>query len=147
MKKLITIILTLSLLLPAAALAEDQDPIEGLWYFVIDINSYSADMQKKFEKNIHIRDTQREAHLFWFTENGEIYQSVTMFRTRQSEAQGAPIVGTWTKTDDGKYNIVLDSQVSKTTIKDDKLFVKFGDGQLALRKLETINPKKDVKKR
>ena len=146
MKKLITIILILALFLPAAALAADPDPIIGCWYFVVDVNMFPKHKQAQFLNNVHIRDTKMEAYIFWFTEEGEIYQSITKFRTKQSESEGANIVGTWTKLDNGKYNVVLDSQISKTSITDNRMFVKFGNGQYAFRKMETINKNKDWKR-
>lgn len=41
MKKLITIILVLAVILPAAAVA-DQDPILGAWYIMLDYSQYPA---------------------------------------------------------------------------------------------------------
>lgn len=65
MKKLITIILVLALLLPAAALAADPDPIVGYWYMYYDGVAYP-----EFVSNFGNYDSFLD--LYFFAEDGTI---------------------------------------------------------------------------
>ena len=65
MKKLITILLILSLLLPAAALAAEPDPIVGCWYLYIDVEKY-PEMRATFGENDIIAD------MYFFNSDGTI---------------------------------------------------------------------------
>ena len=66
MKKLITIIMILATLLPAAALAIDRDIIVGYWYMFID-----GDFYPEFMANFGDYDYILSA--YFFAEDGTIY--------------------------------------------------------------------------
>lgn len=63
MKRLLTIVLILAILLPAAALAED--PIVGVWYMHIDLNKY-PEMKTTFGQYDSLTD------LYFFNADGTI---------------------------------------------------------------------------
>ena len=136
MKKLLAIVLILALIVPAAAMAADPDPIVGCWYMVFDVNDYSEKDRAAFLKNVHILDTQMEVHVFWFTEGGEIYKTVTQFHPGYSDVDGGSIAGTWTKLEDGRYSVVLFSKQNIQKIVDNAMTIQAGDAKHTIRKME-----------
>ena len=150
MKKLICLLLVFVLVLPVVSFAEDPDPIVGCWYVVFDVNQFPESYQKAFKQNIHIRDTVFETHVFWFTEDGEIYNSIANFRSRQSEAAGSPIIGTWSKGENGKYTTVISSTISLNSayIEDGVLYAKYlSDYYIPFRKMYPLDFKTDIRKK
>lgn len=147
MKKLLCLLLVLCMF-PFVSLADDPDPIVGFWYVIYDVSQYPEDMQAAFRENIHIRDSLYETHVFWFTENGEIYSSTTHFRTHQSEANGSGIIGTWSKGKKGKYTTVISSTISLDSayIENGILYAKYlTDYYVAFRKMEPLDFSKDLR--
>ena len=118
MKKLITIILILALLLPAAALA-DPDPIVGCWY--VSIN------QDDMKPEGRIPGISYEVRVLYFDETGIIKQGTFGFGNSYglSESRDPLQVGSWSKNDNGKYTTVYDNIVAESYIEDDMLYIHY----------------------
>lgn len=96
MKKLITIILILALLLPAAAPAEQQDPILGAWYIMLDYSEYPATAESAGKKYM--------LYIMIFEEDGTISGiSGESLETTGLYANGSAI-GTW-QNNGGAYTV------------------------------------------
>ena len=92
MKKLIAIILILVMLVPAA-LAEEQDPIVGLWYVTFDYSAYPGDMTEIGDRSFMI-------YIVKFDDNGSVTViSAEADKSGSIQAQGAKM-GTWARNGD-----------------------------------------------
>ena len=96
MKKLLTVVLILAMLMPAAAPAEERDPIVGCWYMYIDGDLY-PDLAASFGGC----DTYLQ--FYYFLEDGTIkgYDNTSSGGTM---TQNYVLYGTWQKADNG-YSI------------------------------------------
>ena len=100
MKKLIAIILILSMLLPAAALAEDQDPIIGKWSFYWD----TRPMNEKYNNGKPMMDFLIHSMDLYFLENNIAYMTMAKMDKSESFKQEWPAMdGVWLMTESGKY--------------------------------------------
>ena len=110
MKKLITLILILVLALPAAAGAEDTDPIVGCWYSLYD-KSVVPEMAPLFD------DMDYNVTIFFFASNGSVYALVNQIK----DYSGSPLfgpMGKWEKKD-GIYSYNLMALGSGSCYMDD----------------------------
>ena len=89
MKKLITIILIVALILPAAALAVDRDRIIGYWYMNVDNDYYP-----EFMANYGDYDSALSA--YYFTKSGRVMLLESDIKD-DSGTSSLMSVGTWEK--------------------------------------------------
>ena len=134
MKKLITLLLILAMLLPAAALA-DRDPIVGTWYV------YSGIAEKvELRKDIYL-----EINLFHFAEDGYIFSSTyDISEEGITTAKDYQKIGMWTN-DNGRYyvNIGLKGP-QELTCDGDSLFFPVSDYSIRVHRMTVVNFTKDI---
>ena len=94
MKKLLVIILAVALILPAAALMEERDPIIGAWYMFVDTTLY-PEIKGAYNNNDFIYD------VYFFTAEGSIYMLDMNMKGSDSNAT-VTVAGRWQKSND-KY--------------------------------------------
>ena len=118
MKKLLTIIMILAMLMPAAAVA-DPDPIVGCWY--VSIN------QDDLKPEGRITGISYEVRVLYFDETGIIKRGVFGFGNSYglNEYRDPLTVGTWSKNDNGKYTTTYDSITAESYIEDDMLYIHY----------------------
>ena len=136
MKRLITIILILALLLPAAALA-DRDPIVGCWYVYTGVVE-DPDIRK---------DTYYEISTFTFTEEGGVLSSTyDISEEGITTAKDYKMFALWTK-ENGKYyvNLGLDGAVELSFDGED-MFFPVSTYSIRVRKLKPVNYVLDLHK-
>ena len=147
MKKLITIILILSMLIPAAAALADtampsgEIPISGFWYVLVYKEQYSEKIQKAWGNNPFTSRDLASVVVYNIRDNGEIYSCSNLFQTRGAEARGGSICGSWVMTKDGQYDMTLTGRGSgQAYIEDDKLYVVYdkSGGHIALKRIEPL---------
>ena len=135
MKKLITVILILAMLLPAAALAEDPDPIVGSWYIMLDIKG--SILEQAFPE-----DALRFISIMTFTEDGKIlYGEQDYYGSGKIDAPQPAIYGKWEKNG-SKYGIsILAKGTDQAFIEDGLLYVAaFNEGiYFGYRKMEALD--------
>ena len=113
MKKLITAILILALLLPAAALADNRDPIVGTWYVCFDIKG--SPMESSFP------DFVTTVMLFTFSESNDI-SYIELDYTDTSVTPSTRIVaGKWEKTGNEYKTSIIGAGVNIAKLNGDKL--------------------------
>ena len=95
MKKLITIILALALILPASALAVETDPIIGYWYMFIDCKQYP-----EFASVVGYADNIFT--MYYFHADGSV-SAVSATMKDGSLTPEASAFGKWEKESDGNY--------------------------------------------
>lgn len=137
MKKLITVILVLALLLPAAALGSDPDPIVGYWYMFIDLKAYP-------ELSAAYGDYDHLISLYYFDESGVIY----LLENDVKAGSASPVFtggGKWEKAQDG-YNVsIIGLGETTLSISDDIALLNVTKYSVSakLRKIITFNPYTD----
>lgn len=139
MKKLITIILILAMLLPAAALAEDRDPIVGSWYMLYDKSLYP-------EMAANFSNTDLIIMIFSFQEDGTVIVTENDITNGVSKASGA-VAGKWEKGDPlYKYSILGMGQ-GDAYVDEGCIYLNIGTedqrGYFRMRKMEPMNPYAD----
>ena len=97
MKKLITLLLILALLMPATVLA-DPDPIIGAWYIMLDYREY-PETEQTAGKNYMM-------YIMIFEESGTISGVSAESAQDTGIAAACSAIGTWTNSD-GKYTVNL----------------------------------------
>lgn len=109
MKKLLTLILAVALILPAAAMAEDRDPIVGCWYMFFDGDMYP-------EAKFAFGDCDNEISVYYFKQDG----TIMMLDNTVTGGTGNPIYtlcGRW-EIRNGEYYISIISLGEGKTILD-----------------------------
>jgi len=137
MKKLITIILVLALLLPAAALA-DQDPIVGYWYLYLDGKAYPELMK-------NIGDYDSIVDLYYFAEDGTVMTLENVLKNG-SATPTYTSQGKWEKSLFAYSFSIIGLGDGKISIKDDSLELTLPNNnglKMRLRKIVQFNPYKD----
>ena len=98
MKRLITIILILALIIPAAAIADDRDPIVRAWYMYY--NKFDApEMESAF------KGMDQQSGIYFFYEDGVIYISSIAISGKEG-TPGYVSCGKWEKVND-KYIVSI----------------------------------------
>ena len=134
MRKLITAILILSMILPAAALA--QDPIVGTWYTYTGI----VEDQELREKAYF------ELNTFTFTEDGDIFTSTyDVDESGITTAKDYKVIGLWTK-DNGHYYVNIGFAGAVEVSVNNEMFFPVGSYSIRIRKLKPVNYTLDVRK-
>lgn len=134
MKKLITAILILSLLLPAASLA--ADPIVGTWY------AYTGIVEDP-----EIREqAYYEFSTFHFTENGAVFSSTyDISADGDTSCKDYHVIGMWAKEGNDYYvNLGLNGAV-KLYFDKDELFFPVSSYSLRLHKMVPVNYVLDIR--
>lgn len=139
MKKLITVILILALLIPAAAFA-DRDPIIGYWYLYMDLKLY-PEMKSAYKGNY-----DDLISMYKFEESGVI----NALENDTFNGQGTPVFagnGKWSKTSTGyEYSLVGIGQGTLTIEGDDMwLSIQNGTMYMKLRRIVPFNPYGDYR--
>ena len=137
MKKLITVILIMALLLPAAALA--AEPIVGVWNMHIDLKEYP-------ELKSTYGDFDSLSDLYFFNEDGSI-SSLEGYVTGGACTPTFTGVGRWSKNG-SKYNVsIMGVGETTATVSGAELHLKVPnvsyDIAMKLRRLVTFNPYAD----
>ena len=143
MKKLITLILALALLLPSAAsLADDPDPIVGCWYMYYD---------KKFapELSFAMGDTDKEVSVYLFSEDGLIYLLDGVVAGNQCTPTWTS-AGKWGKKESGYTFSIIGMSSGELLLEDDSIWVEAASNHVAkaymrFRKLFPFDPYNDYK--
>ena len=137
MKKLITVILILALILPAAAIAEN-DPVVGNWYFLFDASDY-PELASMFD-NVDIAFS-----VYWFTESGTI-MSTELSVTEGTGTTNFVSAGRWSKENTGyKYSIIGLGE-GKGILEGDNLFLSIQNAEgvyMMMRRMVPFNPYND----
>ena len=133
MKRLIAIILILALAVPAAALADDRDPIVRAWYMYY--NKLDAPEMESAFKGI-----DQQSCIYFFYEDGIIYISSIAISAKDG-TPGYLSCGKWEKVN-GKYNVsIMGIGQGDALIEGDNLLVNIQDNYyFILHKLIPINP-------
>jgi len=142
LKKLIIAILVLALVLPAAAMAEDQDPIIGCWYFLFDKRAY-PEIGSLFD------NADISLSIYSFSQNGIIMSADTTV-VGEEGTQRYIVAGRWEKKDNKYQYSILGVGEGEMIIEDDQLFFSVQDLQgyyMILRRMVPFNPYKDYVKR
>lgn len=136
MKKLITIILIMVMILPAAALA-DQDPVVGTWY------TYTGVVE---DPEIR-KQAYYELSTFTFTEDGNVFASTYDISAEGiTTAKDYKVIGLWTNENGHYYvNIGMTGAV-EVSFDNDDMFFPVSSYSLRIRKLEPVNFALDMHK-
>ena len=143
MKKFICLLLVM-LFLPVFSFADDPDPIVGFWYTLIDVDDIPEKNRQRLLEYPFSTGIQFEILILRFTENGEIYRTVSDFFEHRSESYDGAIVGTWTKDENSEYHTVLTSKFEKAYFLGEKLVVYYGNRNFALRPMQKLDLTTDV---
>ena len=137
MKRLLTIILILVLILPATTIAE-KDPVVGSWYLLFDKSEY-PEMASTFG------DADVAFSIYWFTENGTI-MSTELSVIGDNGTANYVTAGRWVKEDSGyKYSIIGFGE-DKAVVEGDNMFLSIPDTEglyMMMRRMVPFNPYKD----
>jgi len=138
MKRLITIVLILSLVVPAAALAEDPDPIVGCWYMCLDAKDTSQD----FIDEGYLYSSM----IVVFTPGGQILCQNTDFKESSGTAADVSYVGKWNKKDDKYIASIIAVGENEALFSDDILAIcLFNSKQyIVLRRMTPFNIYNDI---
>ena len=136
MKKLITIILILALLLPASALA-DRDKIVGSWYVLNDYTEYPELASTSNGCDIIIM-------IYTFFEDGTIMCTENDIVGKTGNVQSSP-TGKWEKTGDTyKYSMIGFGEGIIKFEEENSILLSFLDqGYFRMHKMICLNPYKD----
>ena len=138
MKKLITIILILAMLLPAVVLADDLDPIVGCWYMYADKNIIPEFMS-------FYADADSELSVYYFLENG----SVMLLDNIVTNGTGTPTftpLGKWEKSgQDYKFSLLQLGEGTLRVSGDEMYLPAQGSNMfMIMRRIICFNPYKDI---
>ena len=140
MRKLFVLFLILSLILPAAALAEDPDPIVGYWYIYADFDLYPE------MKSISSVSFDNALSVYRFESSGVVYLLENDITNGTSTPTYTP-AGKWTKNgNDYEYDIIgMDH--GTMVIEDDDLWISYQNNafMMRLRRIYPFNFYKDYK--
>lgn len=104
MRKLITIILILAMLLPAAALAEDPDPILGRWCMYWD----TRPMNEQYNNGKPMMSfLVLDYNLYLYEDNVLYFTSSSMKKDGTFKEEWPAYEGFWLNKGDGKYSVKL----------------------------------------
>ena len=128
MKKLITIILTLVLLLPAAALAE-KDPIIGGWYITLDYRDIAG--------TAGAENRAYMIYIMYFEDTGTITGISAESSTSGEFVSQGSVIGNWSRQGDDYTVNVVGLGETHPTIENGRLIVKMVDTvHYSMRRME-----------
>jgi len=133
MKRLITIILILVMVVPAAALADEQDPIVGTWYMYCDVPG--SPMESSYP------DLDSSLILFTFDKSGNIFYIELDYKGTTVTPNDRIIAGKWKKNGSTYKVSIIAGGVSDAFIKNGMLHAAVfnSDLYMVLRKLEPFD--------
>jgi hypothetical protein len=143
MKKLLTIILAVALILPAAALAEDKDPIVGCWYLCADMSIY-PEMSYAYGNKDLLFD------MYNFMQDGTVM--VVAFEQTGKEGNAKfQLSGRWEKADDHYIFKIIGSGESTIYVKGDLMYFNLlvvggTDAYSVMHRVIPLNPYTDIVK-
>ena len=138
MKKLLSIILILALLLPAAAPADSPDPIIGCWYMYIDGEKYP-----EFLQNIGTYDSTMSIYYFRSDNTIALLENDIVYGAAQPTYAS---VGRWEKSGDGYRCSIIGLGECTVTLWAESAMVAPDQNQgvsMKIRKIVPFNPYKD----
>lgn len=138
MKKLLALILILALAVPAAAGADDRDPLIGCWYSVYD-KELVPEMAANFD------NCDMVIMIYYFADDGLVYSLVNNITSNK----GTPLyggMGKW-ENNNGEYTFSLIGFGNGTlTIEDDMIWLNLQNSyDVGLRKMEPFSPYTDYR--
>ena len=137
MRKLITLLLIAALLLPAAALAEERDPIVGYWYLYIDLDLYPELAYVYTEKEFMI-------DLYHFMPDGTVLGAGVEQTGNDGNTYFQP-TGRWLKEGDHYILKILNAGDSDLHIRNDLMYLNLKaiggtDSYMVLHRLLPLDP-------
>ena len=137
MKKLLSVVLILALLLPAVSLAADPDPIVGTWYVYSGILDNSENKEGAYY----------EFSLFHFSENGQVFSSTyDVSEKGVTTCKDYQAIGAWIKEKGDYYVNVGLSGAVKLSFDKDTLFFPVSSYSIRLYKMTPVNYVLDFRK-
>ena len=129
MKKLITVLLILALLLPAASIASDS--IVGIWYTYIELE-----------------DQGHELDIFRFDDDGSLFSSsYKIDKQGITTAKDYKQIGVWSNKDDHYYINLGFNGAKELAVEDSTFFFPVTDDMaIRIRKLEAIDYALDIRR-
>lgn len=132
MKKLLCVLLIVALFLPSAVLADETDPIVGVWYICIDSADLASDLREQ--------GYSYGVMLFFFTEKGEIISADVEFNGSSGAVTEPTYIGKWEKKGKEYQTSIISAGVDRAWFEDDLLYVSFNKVQYhGFRKLTPID--------
>lgn len=132
MKKLISVFLLLALFLSSTVLAEEADPIVGVWYACID----TKDLSKELSEQGYVYGVV----LLHFTKEGEIIFAEIDFKGSSGEILNPYYFGKWEKNGNEYKTSIIAGGVDRAWFEDDLLYVSINKVQYhGFRKMTTID--------
>lgn len=130
MKKLLCLILALAVLIPAAALAADPDPIVGAWYLTLDYRETSSD-------DPIIAGKKYMVYILIFDESGTVYNMVAESNKNLGFYGSCSTAGAWVQSG-GTYVVSLSNiGTCSPTIEDGRLIIRMTENVwYSMRRLE-----------
>ena len=146
MKKLITIILILALILPGFAAADDSDII-GCWYVLLGLENLSEADRKEWEESLWTSHKLYEVHVLQFSEDGEIHRIDGFFDKHGSEANDYNTIGTWVYRN-GKYqSTIIGAGTGEIVLEDGKMFILYTQNEyFGFNRMILIDNSTDIRK-
>ena len=131
MKKLLSVVLLLCLLIPAAC-AEEQDPITGAWYIMLDYSEYPATAETAGKDYM--------LYIMIFEPSGRISAvSGESLQTTGLYAYGST-VGTWEKNGDAYTVSLIGVGINSAEFSGDRLLVQMTENVwYSMRRMDLAN--------
>lgn len=141
MKKLIAVILILVILLPAAVLAEERDPIVGIWYLCVDVTLY-PELSGAYNGKDLLFD------IYNFMPDGPVMAAGLEQTGQKGETSFQP-TGRWEKEEDHYLLKVLNYGNTIIYVKGDLLYLKLttadgSDSYLIMHRAIPMDPYSDI---
>ena len=138
MKKFVVFILILALILPAASLAADRDPILGSGYLIFDATLY-PELKAEFDNYDLI------IMVYSFMEDGTVIQTENDIKEGTSN-QNCRTVGKWEKDGDKYTYSIVGLGTGDLTMDNEKYYLKIRENHFMIfRRMVEYNPYTDTK--
>ena len=138
MKKLLSLLLIISLLIPVFAFADDPDPIVGCWYVCLD----TKDTTQEFVDQGYVFSTM----VFAFTSDGSILAQSTDYKINSGESKGVYVIGKWEKSNGEYQTSVYAVGVNEAKVDSEMMAAcLLSNGQyIILRRMVLFNPYTEI---
>ena len=115
MKKCFCLLLAVLMLCPVLSMADDPDPIIGVWYLCVDINDTTTELiEKGYTYSISILQ---------FSADGQIVGSSVDFKPGSGESQTPSYLGKWEKDGNQYKTSLIGNGIDKAFFEDGVLYV------------------------